>query len=372
MTNATDVAPNGQSTVSRRAVLGATFGGIGAAGLAGIVAANAWPDTRTVTVAGGTDTGTAGHGTTGGGGGGDAVEIDFAAAPADDWEPRDPRLPAATAETVRNIPISAEEVPGEVAPGAEQLLWTFDGLLPGPVYRGRLGDTFNFVLTNNGTVDHSIDFHASKVAWNDEMRSIAPGESLDYTFEAKHAGIFMYHCGTAPVLHHIGAGMYGAIIVDPPDLAPVDHEFVFVQSELYMGPADQPGDLAKMQSEAWDAVVFNGYVNQYQHAPIRVEPDERVRVWVLDAGPSENSSFHIVGTIFDTAYKEGAYRLRPDANRGGCQCLDLQPAQGGFVEFSFDEAGLYPIVTHKFANPGKGALGLFQAGDVELPAGASH
>jgi nitrite reductase (NO-forming) len=119
-------------------------------------------------------------------------------------------------------------------------------------------------------------------------------------------------------------------------------------------------------------VVFNGYVNQYLHRPIRVEPGQRVRAWVLDPGPSENCSFHIVGTIFDTVFKEGAYRLRPDDQRGGCQCLDLQPAQGGFVEFSFDEAGFYPIVTHKFANPGKGALGLFQAGDAELPTGASH
>src|SRR3546814_5882534 len=98
-----------------------------------------------------------------------------------------------------------------------------------------------------------------------------------------------------------------------------------------------------MQDEAEDAVVFNGYVNQYQHAPIRVEPGERVRTWVLDAGPNENSAFHIVGTIFDTVYREGAYTLRPDATRGGSQVLDLQPAQGGFVEFTFDEAGLYPI-----------------------------
>jgi nitrite reductase (NO-forming) len=178
----------------------------------------------------------------------------------------------------------------------------------------------------------------------------------------------MYHCGTSPTLHHIGNGMYGALIIDPPDLAPVDHEYALVQSEFYLGPEGQPGDLDKMKSVAFDAVVFNGYVNQYQHAPIRVEPNQRVRVWVLDAGPSENSSFHIVGTIFDTVFKEGSYLLRPDARQGGSQALDLQPAQGGFVEFSLDEAGLYPIVTHKFANVGKGALGLFQAGEVATTA----
>ena len=127
-----------------------------------------------------------------------------------------------------------------------------------------------------------------------------------------------------------------------------------------------------MTKEAWDAVVFNGYVNQYKFAPIRVEPGQRIRVWVLDAGPSENSSFHIVGTIFDTVFKEGTTLLRPDARQGGSQALDLQPAQGGYVEFSFDEAGLYPIVTHKFANVGKGAMGLFQAGNVDASNAPGH
>jgi nitrite reductase (NO-forming) len=155
-------------------------------------------------------------------------------------------------------------------------------------------------------------------------------------------------------------------------LPDVDHEYLFVQSELYLGPQGEPSDLAKMQDEAWDAVVFNGYVNQYRHAPIRVQPGERVRAWVVDTGPSENSSLHVVGTVFDTLFKEGAYLLRRDAGRGGAQALDLQPAQGGFVEFIFDEAGLYPIVTHKFANVGKGALGLFRAGELETGGASSH
>src|SRR5690606_36004929 len=115
-----------------------------------------------------------------------------------------------------------------------------------------------------------------------------------------------------------------------------------------------------------------GYFNQYAHAPVRIEPDERVRAWVLNVGPSENSSFHIVGTIFDTVYKEGVLLLQPDETQGGAQALDLQPAQGGYVEFTMDEAGLYPIVTHKFSNVGKGALGLFQAGDVAATGGMAH
>ncbi len=298
--------------------------------------------------------------------------IDFAAEPAPDFMPYDPALAPAPGGARHTLTMRATEKVMEVAPGVTQELWTFNDVVPGPVLHGRVGDIFTITLVNDGKLGHSIDLHASKVAWNDEMRTIAPGESLVYQFEAKHAGVFMYHCGTAPALHHIGNGMFGAIIIDPPALAPVDHEYVLVQSELYLGPEGQPGDLTAMQGEQHDAVVFNGYVNQYMYRPIRVEPGQRVRVWVLDAGPSENSAFHIVGTIFDTVFKEGSYLLQPDARQGGSQALDLQPSQGGFVEFSFDEAGLYPIVTHKFANVGKGALGLFQAGDVEPAADAGH
>jgi nitrite reductase (NO-forming) len=303
---------------------------------------------------------------------GDAAVIDFEAEPGPDWQPFDPTLQPAPGGTTHDLTMHATETELEVAPGVTQQMWTFENQVPGPILRGEVGDIFNITLVNDGEIGHSIDFHASKVAWNDEMRTIEPGESLVYQFEAQYSGAFMYHCGTAPTLHHIGNGMYGAIIIDPAELAPVDHEYVFVQSELYLGPEGEPGDLTKMQNDEWDAVMFNGYVNQYKHSPIRVEPGQRVRAWVIDDGPSENSSFHIVGTVFDTVWKEGAYLLQPDATNGGGQALDLQPAQGGFVEFSFDEAGLYPIVTHKFSNVGKGALGLFQAGEVEVPEGASH
>jgi nitrite reductase (NO-forming) len=302
---------------------------------------------------------------------GETLTYDPNAAPPDGFEARDPRLAPAPDQDVHEITIRAAQVEGQVAPGATQELWTFDEMVPGPVLRGKVGDLFRITFVNDGTMGHSIDFHASKVDPADEMRTIQPGESLVYEFEAKHAGAWMYHCGTAPVLHHTGNGQYGVLIVDPPDLPEVDHEYVFVQSEFYLGAEGEPGDLTKMMDEDWDIVAFNGYANQYAHDPIDdVEADERVRVWLMNAGPSENSAFHVIGTIFDTVYKEGAYRLRPGDEQGGAQALDLQPSQGGFVEFTFDEDGYYPFVTHKFANVGKGALGVFLVGDAD--AGAGH
>jgi nitrite reductase (NO-forming) len=293
------------------------------------------------------------------------------AAPAEDWEARDPRLPEAPQGEVHELTLRASQFEGEVAGGVVQQLWSFDNQVPGPTLRAKVGDTFVVTFVNDGEMGHSIDFHASKVAPSDEMRTIQPGEELTYEFEAKHAGIWMYHCGTAPVLLHTGNGQYGAVVIDPPDLAEVDHEYIFVQSEFYLGAQGSYGDHGKMQDEAWDIVAFNGYANQYAHAPITdVAVGERVRIWLLNAGPSENSSFHVIGTIFDTVYKEGAYRLHPDREQaGGAQALDLQPSQGGFVEFTFDEDGVYPFVTHKFANVERGAVGLFHIGDIDQNAG---
>ena len=131
--------------------------------------------------------------------------------------------------------------------------------------------------------------------------------------------------------------------------------------------------MPSVRDSSWNASITSSSVTfGYSARPIRVEPGQRIRAWVLDAGPSENSSWHVIGTVFDTVFKEGNYLLRPgDGQRGGSQALDLQPAQGGFVEFSFDEVGLYPFVTHKFANVGIGALGIFQAGDVQPAETAS-
>ncbi|MDP9482883.1 MAG: copper oxidase, partial [Chloroflexota bacterium] len=174
------------------------------------------------------------------------------------------------------------------------------------------------------------------------------------------------HCGTAPALHHIANGMYGMVIVEPREgLPPVGKEFAIVQSEWYLGAQGKETDLEKAMAAAPapDLVMFNGVANQYLDHPLEVATGERVRVFVLNAGPSIDSSFHVVGTIFDTVIKEGVSLTRGNAGNWGAQAVDLAPAQGSIIEFSTAEDGLYPMVTHAFNFVGRGALGLFQAGD---------
>ncbi|MFJ8581074.1 multicopper oxidase domain-containing protein [Micromonospora sp. NPDC093277] len=285
--------------------------------------------------------------------------IDVMADPGPAFTARDATAPPVPPGRLHRRELHVREVVREVAPGVRQQLWTFDGTVPGPVLRGRIGDTFEITLVNEGTMDHGIDFHAGAVAPDEVMRPIDPGQRLTYRFTATRAGIWMYHCSTMPMLHHIGNGMYGAVIIDPPDLPPVQREYVLVQSELYLGPDGEPGDLAKMQAERPDAVVFNGYVAQYDHRPLPARVGERVRVWLLDAGPSRDTSFHVVGTQFDTVYREGRWESRP-TDPGGAQVLPLSPAAGGFVEMTFPAAGHYPFVSHSMVDAERGAHGIFE------------
>jgi len=287
------------------------------------------------------------------------AKIDPTAEPAKGFKAKDPVLQPAPGGTVHDLTFEATDKDIEVAPGVTQKIWAFNGTVPGPTLRGKVGDVFNIKLVNKGSIGHSLDFHASQTSMDTDMRTIQPGESLMYSFKAEYAGAWMWHCGTPPVLHHIANGMYGAVIIDPADgLAPVDHEFLMVQSEFYFGPEGQEADLAKARWGFPDAVVFNGYYNQYVYDPIKVKVGDRVRVWVENVGPNELSAFHIVGTQFDTVFKEGAYLLqRNNPQSGGSQALDLLPSQGGFVEFTVPKKGMYAMVTHKFNDAERGAAG---------------
>jgi len=290
----------------------------------------------------------------------DAV-INPAATPPPGWHAASPALAPAPSGTVHRVTLIAEDKQMQVAPGITQDMWTFNGQVPGPVLRGHVGDEFVVTLINRTDMSHSLDFHAASQPMQ-AMREAAPGRWVTYEFRAGYAGIYLYHCGTPPVLEHLANGMFGAVIIDPPHLPAVPEEFLIVQSELYLGPQRQPGDYAKMLRGQPDAVVFNEYYDQYLYAPLHARAGQRIRIWVLDAGPSDDSSFHVVGTQFTTVFNNGGYLLQPGNPAGGAaQTLDLMPGEGGFAEFTVPAAGQYEMLDHHLDHAAAGAAGYVDA-----------
>lgn len=259
-------------------------------------------------------------------------------------------LPPLTNATHHEVTLTVTETTEQIADGVTRSVWSYNGTTPGPTLHGRIGDTFTITLVNAGTMGHSIDFHAGELAPDGPMRTIAPGESLEYSFTATRAGIWMYHCATMPMAMHIANGMFGAVVIEPDGLEPA-RSFVLIQSQVYRQDA-APGAPA-------DAVAFNGRAFQYAAHPLKARAGERVRMWVLDAGPDSSLAFHVVGTQFDTVWIEGAYSVRQEAG-AGAQVLPLLAAQGGFVEFVPPQPGHYAIVNHQMSDAEKGAKAILE------------
>ena len=273
----------------------------------------------------------------------------------------DPVLPGLTTELTHRVTLTVEEREQQVAPGRWQRRWTYNGTSPGPTLHGRVGDVFVVTLVNHASMGHSIDFHAGSRAPDAVMRTVPPGGSLTYRFTATRAGIWMYHCATMPMSAHISAGLFGAVVIEPPGLPTVDRSYLLVQSEAHLGAGTAKGaasevDAAKAQSDIPDVVSFNGTADQYDAQPLTARVGDRVRFWVLDAGPNRGTSFHVVGAQLDAVYAEGAWLLRP-GTVGGSQSLSLGAAQGGFVETVFAEPGRYAFVDHVMADAERGAHG---------------
>lgn len=295
----------------------------------------------------------------------------------------------------------------EVGPDVRYNAWTFGGSIPGPVLHVREGDRVTFTMKNRShetvaltspvkggaafleqlarwndrevppaltPMRHSIDFHAATVAPNDKWRSIEPGESIRFKWTANYPGVYMYHCGTPPVLQHVAMGQYGVVIVSPREGYPtdeqVDREYVVVQSEFYLKKGEDgvyvfDHDAAFMKQPS--IVAFNGHQKALVDAPLRAMPGDRVRLYLHNVGPSDSASSHVIGTVFDRVFYEG----NPANDWRGMQTVLLGASNGAVVEFVVPEPGEYVLVDHEFADAAKGAVGKIVAG-LPAPRATSH
>jgi nitrite reductase (NO-forming) len=292
-----------------------------------------------------------------------------------------PKLEPLKTEKSKTIQLDTIARVLEIAPGIRFVAWTFGGQVPGPTVHARVGDRIHFSMTNRSDeampgsfnfaepMMHSMDFHAAMVSPQDKYRSIAPGQTIEFEFTLNYPGVFMYHCGTPMILEHIASGMYGVVVVEPRGGYPthVDREYVIVQSELYVQPDPQRRtvdghplyvlDTKKVRTKEPTYTVFNGRYNGLVDDPLPAKPGERVRLYVLNVGPSNTSSFHVVGTIFDRVWIDG----NPDNEFRGMQTVLLGSSCSAIVEFKIPEAGKYVMVDHHFANASRGAIGLIDA-----------
>ena len=288
----------------------------------------------------------------------------------------DPTLPPVPPGHVKKFPVDVFQHVTQVDPQlAPTEAWSF--AVNGTAYRGTAasppivvnqGDPVQITFVNGSTkkmavnMAHSIDFHSAEVAPNKNYIDVAPGKKLTIKFVAKHPGVFMYHCATQPVLMHTSAGMMGMMVVKPRNLPAVDRELWMTQEEFYLGAPGKPADMAKIAAETPDVRAFNGYATQYKTSPITVRRGEKVRMYVLDAGPSKWSAFHVIGTVFDKTYVEGV--VGHDS-----QTVSFAPSQGGWVEFTLDQEGNFPFVTHAFGDMVKGAAGILHTTGAPKVAG---
>jgi nitrite reductase (NO-forming) len=274
-------------------------------------------------------------------------------------------LPPVSAGELVKVQMTLKDMVVEVAPGVKYNTWAFDGHgAPGPVVHVRQGQTVEMTLTNGGAIPHSIDFHAARIAPNVAFRDVAPGDSFTFRFKAGDPGVYMYHCGTKPVLAHIANGMYGAIVVDPATPLPkADHEYVLVASEWYLNGdgVGEPASLSMEKARAMqpDWTTFNGYANQYVTHPLTAKPGETVRFYVVAAGPTLDTDFHVVGTIFNRAWVNGDMTQFQQ----GVQTVGVPAGGGAVFDVKIDQPGLYPFVSHAFAHVDLGQVGLLKVGN---------
>jgi nitrite reductase (NO-forming) len=262
------------------------------------------------------------------------------------------------------IEIETIELEGHLADGSTFTYWTFDGTVPGPFLRMRVGDTADITLTNrpDSTVTHSIDFHAvTGPGGGAAVTQAPPGESRSFTFKALNPGLYVYHCATPMVAHHIANGMYGLILVEPEEGLPeVDREFYVMQGEIYtLASLGEKGrheiSIDKLLNETPEYFVFNGSVDALTgEYPLHANVGETVRIYFGVGGPNFVSSFHVIGEIFDRVYDQASITSPPLTD---VQTILVPPGGAAVVDFKVDYPGRYILVDHALSRLERGLVG---------------
>jgi nitrite reductase (NO-forming) len=274
-------------------------------------------------------------------------------------------------QTVR-IDLDAVETEGQLADGTTYKFWTFNGQVPGPFYRVRVGDTIEVHMKNltNSTMAHSVDFHAvTGPGGGAIMTQTAPGEETLFTAKALNPGLYVYHCATPMVAEHIANGMYGMILVEPEEgLPPVDREFYVMQGEIYTNEAFGSTGLLTENTQALlnedpQYLVFNGAVGGLtEKKPLKARVGETVRIFFGVGGPNFTSSFHVIGEIFDRVYEQASLTSPALTN---VQTTLVPPGGATMVEFKLEVPGRYILVDHALARLQRGLAGFLIAEGAE-------
>ncbi len=284
--------------------------------------------------------------------------------------------PQITRKTPARVAIEVEvrEVVKRLSDGVDYTFWTFGGTVPGPMLRIREGDYVDFTLANHplNKLPHNIDLHAvTGQGGGAEGSFTAPGHKSTFSFRALNAGLFIYHCATAPVGMHVGNGMYGLILVEPKEGLPkVDKEFYVVQGEFYTkGKFGERGlqsfDMEKAIREQPEYIVFNGSVGAIGgDQSLKASANDVVRIFFGNGGPGLTSSFHVIGEIFDHVYQEGGSLV----TQKNVQTTVVPPGGAAMVDFKLDVPGNLILVDHSlFRAFNKGALGMLKVDGVKDP-----
>ena len=288
-----------------------------------------------------------------------STAVDIAKDPAEVGEPVGDRAPQHI-----TYDLETTEVEGKLSDGSTYRYWTFNNTVPGPFLRIRQGDSVTINLKNaeDSINIHSVDFHSvTGPGGGAAVTQVAPGQTKSFTFKALHPGLFVYHCATPMIAHHISNGMYGMILVEPEGgLEKVDHEFYVMQGELYTAQKHgsrglQEFSLDKLLDEKPEHMMFNGSMDALTKTfNMEAEVGETVRMYFGVGGPNLTSSFHLIGEVFDRVYNLASFTSPPLTD---VQTTLVPPGGATMVEFKVDYPGRYILVDHALSRAEKGLAG---------------